>query len=457
MSVSLQVMPRLQQTLSPRLQQSNQILQLTIPDFLHMIFQELEKNPFLEMEDPDSELAIEIQSREGDFSFTPSRTIAEEQEPDIFHTLAASPTLQEALIDQLFYLKLPKPIHTLAIFIINALDENGYLRCDFNELIDETMASSIAPSLWQKALDTVQSLSPAGVGARTLQECLLLQVPSLSGFSPQFTSTLKKLIECGLPDVAQNDLSSLCEKLNTDAQTIQSLCAALRQLDPKPGRRFADSAYAQTIPDVYVFKRNKTWKIVPNFQVIPKLKVHQPYVQQMKKQRFSSKGPLYQAWRDAKWMVKCIEKRHHTICRVAKAILSHQHLFFEYGEQALKPLLINDIATQLGVHESTISRATSNKYMSTPHGVYAFRYFFTQDIPMSNGGTCSTQMVKSRIKELIEAEPDLQPFSDVDLHKKLEQEDIVVAKRTVTKYRLELNIPNSQTRKRQYQLSLGHP
>lgn len=245
----------------------------------------------------------------------------------------------------------------------------------------------------------------------------------------------------GLHDLADGKYESLANAMNISHNKLFEYINYIHQLDPKPGRQFAQTTATATMPDVYVTRDGNNWRIVPNFKSFPRIKTYGNYGQTIKQASIPSEHPLRQEWHKAQWLVESVEKRHSTICNVAKVILRRQRMFFSYGEEALQPLLINDIAAELGLHASTISRATSNKYMSTPNGIFHFRHFISRGMDMSFGGQCSTRTIQAKIKQLIEQESAKNPLSDVQIHKKLTSEDINVAKRTVTKYRQQLNIP----------------
>lgn len=259
-------------------------------------------------------------------------------------------------------------IHQLALVLLNALESDGYLRQEFDELLPDSI-ELIPLAWWQEALTRLQKVAPAGMAIT---------------------------------------------------------------------------------PDVYVLKTSTGWRIKTNRQAFPRLSVHQYYSELLQSSILPTQHPAVKEWQDAQWLVKSIERRHQTIVEVTKIILRHQRAFFNLGEEALQPLLISDLAQELDLHESTISRATSNKFMSTPNGVCSFRHFFSRELDTQNGGRCSTRMVKLRLKELIERENPLHPLSDVHLHQQLETEWINIAKRTITKYRLQLGLANANERRRKY-------
>lgn len=444
--MTLTMQPRLQtqQQLSPRLQQSNQILQLAAPAFQQLLRSHLELNPFLHVVEEDFDIHIDDDTEHPTERLSGSTSF---EHLDPLLNIEDTQNLEQYLLSLLATARPTPEMYSLGALVINALDENGYLRRPFSELLPDEIDEPISLQQWEKALHLVQTIAPTGIGARSLNECLSLQVKADHRLVPQTKRILLALIEEGLELLAHNQWDKLKKGLNITESQLQDCVTYLRQLDPKPGRQFCFSHSHNTMPDVYVYKQDQHWHIVPNFRAFPKIKINKNYGELIKKEMGSLTQPLAKEWLDAQWLVESIEKRHHTICEVARLILKKQRLFFEYGEEAIQPLLISDIAAELNLHESTISRATSNKYMSTPSGVFSFKHFFSRDLSMNYGGTCSTRMVKVKIKQYIEQEASDAPLSDVDLHQRLLSEDINIAKRTVTKYRQQLCIPNARDRR----------
>ena len=445
MTLTLQPRLQAQQQLSPRLQQSNQILQLAAPALQHLIRSQLEQNPFLHVAEDDQE-EIYIQEY-NEASSDPFPTSASFEQLDPLLNIEDSQSLEQYLLTLLATARPTPEQYSLGAIIINALDENGYLRKDFNELLPVDLEQNIPQSQWEQALRLVQSIAPTGIGARNLAECLSLQVQADLQLTPETKQSLLALIHEGLEFLADHQWTKLKQQLQLEQSQLLLCVSYLRQLDPKPGRQFSALTNQNTMPDVYIYKQDHQWRIVPNFKALPKIKLNKNYGELIKKETTQASKSLAKEWQEAQWLVESIEKRHHTICEVTRVILKKQRLFFDYGEEAIQPLLISDVAAELNLHESTISRATSNKYMSTPNGVFGFRHFFSRDLSMSFGGTCSTRMVKAKIKQYIEQEPPQAPLSDVELHQRLTAEEINIAKRTVTKYRQQLAIPSSRERR----------
>ena len=446
MTLTLQHRLQTQQQLSPRLQQSNQILQLAAPAFQHLLRSHLDHNPFLHEADEEETEEIHIQDAATTHAESyPSVSVPEDLDP--LANIEQTEDLQSHLLKLLATTRPDARQYSLCAFIIDALDENGYLRKSFTDLLPDYIDDPISVMEWEAALERVQRIAPTGVAARDMQECLRLQVNAdIDEHSPLYKPLLQ-LIDSGLELLAEGHYERLLKLLRVDETTLKACCAYLRQLDPKPGRQFSTTTHQHLVPDVFIYRQNNEWHIVPNFNAFPKLTINKNYEQLLKDSKPSKDHPLHQEWQQAQWLVESVEKRHHTVCEVTRIILERQRLFFDYGDEAIRPLLISDIAAELDLHESTISRATSNKYMSTPNGVFSFRHFFSRDLSMSFGGSCSTRMVKAKIKQYIEQESADAPLSDVQIHQRLTREEINIAKRTVTKYRQQLAIPSSRERR----------
>lgn len=441
-----------QQSLSPRLQQSNYILQLAAPSLQQLVQQQLHQNPFLEAMCEDEE-EVEVVEAEEALTASPSISPTVGDHLDALQNIPQHTSLEAIVSLHLACEPLCSPeIHQLALVLLDALESDGYLRQEFDELLPDSI-ELIPLAWWQEALILLQKVAPAGIGARSLQECLLLQLERLSDLSSTDQHALQCMITDHLPLVASHQLQALAKQLDLSIEHVKRLITYLTRLDPKPGHRYLHQAGMAITPDVYVLKTSTGWRIKTNRQAFPRLSVHQYYGELLQSSILPTQHPAVKEWQDAQWLVKSIERRHQTIVEVTKIILRHQRAFFNLGEEALQPLLISDLAQELDLHESTISRATSNKFMSTPNGVFSFRHFFSRELDTQNGGRCSTRMVKLRLKELIEQENPLHPLSDVHLHQQLNAEGINIAKRTITKYRLQLGLANANERRRKYAVS----
>ncbi|WZB75666.1 RNA polymerase factor sigma-54 [Achromobacter insuavis] len=336
----------------------------------------------------------------------------------------------------------------MAEFVIDSLDEDGYLRTPLADLCGALSPDFTPPpeeDEWLTALRLVQQLDAPGLGARDLPECLILQLEAAPGINPPVRALALRIVREQIDRLAKNDAAGLRRALNCADDELRDACALIRSLDPKPGRRYDAQAPAYVVPDVFVDKWRSRWRVVPNRGAAARgaRRTGRPVPA-------AARGSTTAA----RWRRSCrkragwsIERRYTTIQRVAEAIVKRQQTFFEYGEVALRPLMLKEVADDLDMHESTVSRATVGKYMVTPRGVFEFRHFFSRELQTDSGGTCSAAAVRALIKELIEAEDPTMPLSDVALAQQLARNGIVLARRTVSKYRGQLRLPPAELRR----------
>jgi len=293
----------------------------------------------------------------------------------------------------------------------------------------------------------VQHLDPAGVGARSLSECLLLQLEVLPKFTPHLT--LANLVaKHYLPVLASRDFVKLRKELGCDESTLKQVQQLITSLNPRPGSAFSHIGSEHYIQHEVIVKKVKgIWIASLNDSVIPKLKINQLYAGILKRNRDSSSQYLQSQMQEAKWMIKNIQQRFSTILRVSQAIVDRQRNFLEYGEVAMRPLVLREIADELDLHESTISRVTTNKYMLTPRGIFELKYFFGSSVATDTGGTCSATAIRALIKQLVDQENPKKPYSDNQITDLLAKQGIVVARRTIAKYRESMNIAPASLRK----------
>ena len=492
-----------QTSLTPRLQQSVKLLQMSALEFTQEVQQALSTNPFLEEGDDEdvdaardqddtraqTEQAADFESRESGEMLAPedatndgesdlraaddtqlsshddyddgsdsqyeqndvytegdsysgdypvSRQSGSDSESDIGQWARSSMGLHDRLRLDLSSYRLEPRDAMLAQFIIEALDDDGYLRTPFDELAD--------PAEWNTALKLVQQLHVPGLGARSLQECLTLQLKAMDETIPGQQLALTLIAE-QLPRLAKHDYVGIERSLGCSADSLREACALIKQLDPKPGLRFSRDDTRYVIPDVVVFETRGKWVATANRAAMPRARLHGTYPAMFRSSRTDDRTPMAQELQEARWLIRNIEQRYATIQRVAEAIVERQQTFFEYGEVALRPLMLREIADELGIHESTVSRATGNKYMETPRGIYEFKHFFSRELATETGGTCSASAVRALIKEMIEGEDPKEPLSDVDLARLLGEQGVVVARRTVSKYRGQLKTPPAELRR----------
>jgi len=461
-------------TLTPQLQQSIKLLQLSTIELNQEIERFLLENPMLEREDvpPDSNISStnhgeapqEGPSREeapaeqtqespaefddgGDWGSSGSGSASrdDDDDTDFQEFQAAETSLREHLDQQLALTPLSDRDRALARFIVEALDDDGYLSQSLEELLP-----LLPPELelevddLQIALRHVQNLEPTGVAARSPQECLALQLHALPP-SPARTAALA-IVKEHLELLANRDFVKLKRLLQCDDLLLREAHALICSLDPRPGARFSVSDARYVIPDVVVRKHRGRWVVALNPEAMPKLRINQLYAQILQQNRAGA-GGLSSQLQEAKWLIKNVQQRFDTILRVSQAIVDQQRQFFDYGEVAMRPLTLREIADQLGLHESTVSRVTTQKYMATPRGVLELKYFFGSHVATDTGGAASSTAIRALLRQLVEAEDGKKPLSDARIAELLGQQGIVVARRTVAKYRESLNIPPVSLRK----------
>jgi RNA polymerase sigma-54 factor len=295
------------------------------------------------------------------------------------------------------------------------------------------------------ALARVHALDPAGVGARDIPECLKLQ---LRRQPPSRERDLAiRILTHEFKALVHRDLQRIAQRVQSTPAEIERICACIRRLDPRPGARFSEEVASAVTPDVIVRKIRGIWTATLNPVVVPRVSLNRTYAELFQRHRESHHGDLATHLREARWTVQNLEQRFSTILRVAQALVERQQNFFEFGTLAMQPLGLKDIAEELGLHESTVSRATCNKYMVTPCGVFELKYFFSRALSTNQGSQCSTTAIREAIRKMIRSEDARAPHSDADITRLLMQQGLQVARRTVTKYRQMMNIPTVDMRR----------
>jgi RNA polymerase sigma-54 factor len=361
--------------------------------------------------------------------------------------IAEQTTLADHLARQLAIATADPVLRMIGMAIIDALDEAGYLRENVDDLAGRLGATAEKVGT---ALSLVQSFEPTGIAARDLAECLALQLRDLDRFDPAMQAMV-----ANLHLVAKRDMAALRRLCGVDDEDIMDMLAEIRRLDPKPGRAFGSTASAPVIPDVIVrAARDGSWFIELNAEALPRVLVNQTYAARVSRANGGDedKNFISQCLQTANWLTKSLEQRARTILKVATEIVRRQDAFFSQGVEYLRPLNLKNIADAVGLHESTVSRVTSNKYMSTPRGLFELKYFFTASIAAHGGGDAhSAEAVRFKIKQLIDLESPSAVLSDDAIVEKLKEHDIDIARRTVAKYRESLKIPSSVERRREKQ------
>jgi RNA polymerase sigma-54 factor len=511
MKPSLQVRLSQHLALTPQLQQSIRLLQLSTLELHQEVEQMLEQNPFLETEDEggavfepmverlspaeragerETERAAESSSSDAaddtpavdstDFGTTERDDWENGTERDDFDGIRETPSagtgagsnddsdyepqdrnavgisLQEHLRGQLLGMRLSPEDAAAVHVLIESLNEDGYLADSLEdiaaELVDEPAAREDLLDRLNCALKWLQNMEPTGVGARNLGECLCLQLRT----QPRSEAQAVAIIVCKhhLELLARRDMKRLMAATGADEDLLREAQALITALEPKPGRPFSRAEANIIVPDVIVQKAGRGWKVVLNPDVMPKLRINDLYAQAIRQQRGArgsaangSHAGLSSRLQEARWFMKNIQQRFDTIQRVSQAIVERQKSFFTHGEIAMKPLVLREIADELGLHESTISRVTTAKYMTTPFGTFELKYFFGSSLNTDAGGNASSTAVRALIKQLVAAESPAKPLSDSQLSTMLEEQGIQVARRTVAKYREALKIAPANLRK----------
>lgn len=456
-SLSLQANASLQATLSPRLQKAVRLLQMSSLDFAQAVRDALDTNPFLEQDEasgPDAAVAADPQGESANDEFAPAALWADglrrqpraDADPLLFDTLQAPTSLAQHLVGQLNVLALTDRDRALAAAVAESLEDDGYLRVPLAEVGDALFLDPPPDGEEMAiALKRVQALDPAGVGARNLRECLELQLASI--LCPQQRGLAARMLRDHIDVLAARDVRGLVRRLGCDGASVEAACAAIRRLDPHPGWRFAPPSTSYITPDVIARKVRGRWVAMLNEDVVPRVKLNRAYVELFKQCRNGGHAELGAHLQEARWTVRNVEQRFSTIVSVAQAILERQQHFLAYGAMAMKPLSLREVAEEVGVHESTVSRVTNNKFMATPCGVFELKYFFSRALSTASGGECSPTAIRGLIQEMISAESRAQPLSDVDIARELSQQGLKVARRTVTKYRQLLKIDPAERRR----------
>ena len=437
-----------QLTLTPRLQQSVKLLQLSALECVQELHQAIAQNPFLEESAESAESAERSERDEAaeegsraDLDFASAgggSSGSGEETPDWTEWTASPSTLHDSLREQLLLLGLTERDHVLANLIIDALDDDGFLRLPIEDVA--ALVPGAAPGEIETALRIVQTLEPAGIAARSLGECLALQLEAMDRGTPGRDIALE-VVQNRLSMMAARDNTRLLEAVGCSEEELRLAMELIRSLDPRPGSKVGTFEPRAIVPDVIVRKDKKRWVVTVNSAIYPRIRVNQQYADYFRQARDGETALLAQHLQEARWLVRNLEQRFLTIQRVAEAVVARQRNFFEYGDLAMRPLTLREIADELGLHESTVSRATSHKFMATPRGVVAFKRFFSRQLATTSGGSCSATAIRALLREFIAAEDRRNPLSDVQLTELLADRGVKVARRTVTKYRRSMQLP----------------
>ncbi|MGE0370410.1 MAG: RNA polymerase factor sigma-54 [Gammaproteobacteria bacterium] len=360
-----------------------------------------------------------------------------------------SETLREHLLWQMSMTPFSERDQAIAVAIIDAVNERGYLAVPLEELHEGLNADGdIDLDEVQAVLHQVQNFDPVGVAARDLRECMLIQLQHLDAGIPWLDKT-RELVAEHLDLLANREYGLLTRRLKCTQQELQQVIALAQSLNPYPGSQITDRKVEYIIPDVIVTKEKNSWKVELNPEAMPRVRINASYASLVKRADNSSDNAyMRNQLQEARWFVKSLQSRNETLLKVASCIVERQRGFLEHGEEAMKALVLHDIAQAVEMHESTISRVTTQKYMYTPRGIFELKYFFSSHVSTDSGGECSATAIRALIKKLVAAEDGGKPLSDSKIAQLLKQQGINVARRTIAKYREALAIPSSSERKR---------
>ncbi|TSA39127.1 MAG: RNA polymerase factor sigma-54 [Methylococcaceae bacterium] len=479
MKQSLNLRQGLQLSMTPQLQQAIKLLQMSTLDLQQEIQQALETNMMLEVNEEESiPSALEIQhdkkverldsqTSEGSQTDIPEEFATDTSWDDIYENVIESAayqsegveyeaqrscaaTLQDHLLWQLELTPFSERDHAIAIAIIDSINQDGYLLSSIEDIyvslqqhFDDLESDEVAA-----VLHRIQHFDPAGVGASDLSDCLrlqLLQLPENTLFRKEALIVVTEYLDW----LATHEQTKLMRKLGLTEHQLNAVVTLIRTLEPKPGTQIQETTSEYVVPDVYVIKQNGSWQTELNPDIAPKLRVNPMYSALIKRADNSKDNVcMKDHLQEARWFIKSLHSRNDTLLRVARSILEKQTGFLEHGSVAMKPMVLRDIAEELALHESTISRVTTQKYMHTPNGIVEFKYFFSSHVSTEGGGECSSIAIRAIIKELIGNEDPIKPLSDKKIADFLNEKGIHVARRTIAKYREAMFIASSSQRKR---------
>ncbi len=475
MKQSLQLRIGQSLTMTPQLQQAIKLLQLSTLDLQQEIQQALESNMMLEVEEETSAAALEVEKKvdnqdaatsEGSQTDIPDELPVDSSWDDVFeNTQAASPaqensdfevqrskpvTLYTYLMDQLDLLSISDRDRAIATAIIDAVNEDGYIGDSIEGIFQglQSQLEELELDEVEAVLHRIQNFDPVGIAAKDLSDCLLIQLQQLPE-SESYRQEAMELVSRHLDLLAGQDQQKLMRKLGLTEYQLAEVIALIRTLDPKPGSKIETTSSEYIVPDVFVSKQKNGWTVSLNPDISPKLRVNSVYSGMIKRADNSKENvSMKEHLQEARWFIKSLHSRNDTLLRVAKSIVEKQEGFLENGPISMKPMVLRNIAEELELHESTISRVTTQKYMHTPNGIVEFKYFFSSHVSTDSGGECSATAIRALIKELVDNENPAKPLSDSKMSEILKEKGINVARRTVAKYREAMSIPSSSQRKR---------
>ena len=441
----------MQQTLSPQMQQSLHVLQAPLNELLEMVDAELRANPALEEipSDKPSVSDTEKTSRLEDEwnEYYSQRASGEkwsrealEKRQHFLDSQIRPENLTEHLLEQLHTAAWPREEAAIAVEIIGNLDGGGYLRADLEEI---AASLDVLPLEVEQVLEKVQQFDPPGIAARNLSECLLLQ---LKAQGRQY-SVETRIVRHHLDELGRKKLNDIAKALHLELPEIQRAAEVIARLDPAPGRAFAEDTNQIVVPEVIVEREDEDFIVYLNSDEIPRLRISDDYKDMLSNDSKEVRDYLRDKIRGGNFFIRSIQQRQQTILNISREIVARQRDFMELGPAHLKPMRMGQVAEAVGVHETTVSRASAGKFMATPHGVFELKYFFTHGYTNADGETVSNESVRQAIAQIVKEESQARPYSDQDLVKLLADRGLPVARRTVAKYREQLGILPSHLRK----------
>ncbi len=475
--------------MTPQLQQAIKLLQLSTLDLQQEIQEALDSNPLLEVDDNSDNDTVEKSKLDAeadaaatastDTSMDTNEALEKNELPDElpidstwdeYYSASSAPApgpasnddenvfqgettdnIQDHLLWQMRLTPFSDVDRAIAIAIIDSIDESGYLTVTVEDILQsvntEDMEEPVEVDEIECVLKRIQMFDPIGSGSRTPQECLLVQLKQFAPDTP-WLKEAKILIEDYADLLGSKDYRTLMRKSRLKEDDLREAMRLLQTLNPRPGSALITQEPEYVIPDVSVTKKKGRWVVELNPDSLPKLSVNQQYAAMSRQARNSSDSQFIRShMQEAKWFIKSLESRNETLLKVANCIVQQQMGFFEHGPEMMKPMVLNDVAEMVDMHESTISRVTTQKYMHTPRGIFELKYFFSSHVATESGGECSSTAIRALIKKLVAAEKPSKPLSDSKIAQLLAEQGIKVARRTIAKYRESLSIPPSNQRK----------
>ncbi|OAI09792.1 RNA polymerase sigma-54 factor [Methylomonas koyamae] len=476
MKQSLQLRIGQSLTMTPQLQQAIKLLQMSTLDLQQEIQQALESNMMLELDEEELP-ALEFRDKkldntdqvtsEGSQTDMPDELPVDVSWDDVYESSlpsggddgdtpefetfrGKSESLRDHLLWQLDLIPISDRDYAIAVAIIDAINDDGYVASDLQDIFQglQEQLEGLEFDEVQAVLHRIQNFDPVGVAALDLADCLRLQLQQLPD-STRYKAEALDFVHRHLDLLTSCDQARLMKRVGLSEDELKGILALIRTLDPKPGASLQEVDVEYVVPDVFVAKVSGQWLVSLNPDIAPKLRINPFYSGMIKRADNSSDNvSMKNHLQEARWFIKSLHSRNDTLLRVAKSIVEKQGDFFEHGAIAMKPMVLRDIAEELELHESTISRVTTQKYMHTPHGVIEFKYFFSSHVSTDGGGECSATAIRALIKELVGNENPAKPLSDSKISDLLNEKGINVARRTIAKYREAMSIPSTSQRKR---------